>query len=81
LLHGRPFDEGEESPGAGGGDEGVSGSGGEIDEKRSEAADREAVVGLSGGLLGDGGSGGFGDDAGTRCASDASVRRGFDTSG
>jgi hypothetical protein len=67
--------------GAGGGNEGVSGRGREIDEKRSEPADWEAVVGLSGGLLGDGGRGGFGDDAGTRSASDASVRRGFDTSG
>jgi hypothetical protein len=68
VAWGRPFGEGEGLLGAGGGNEGVSGRGGEIDEKRSEAADREAVVGLSGGLLGDGGRGGFGDDAGTRSA-------------
>ncbi len=50
--------------GGDGGNEGVSGKGGEIDEKGSEAVDREAVVGFSGSLLGDGGGGGLGDNAG-----------------
>jgi hypothetical protein len=38
VAWGRPFGEGEGLLGAGGCDEGVSGRGGEIDEKRSEAA-------------------------------------------
>jgi hypothetical protein len=35
VAWGRPFGEDKGLPGAGGGDEGVSGRGGEIDEKRS----------------------------------------------
>ncbi len=52
--------------GGDGGHQGVSGEGGEIVEKGSEAVDRQAVLGSASGLLGDGGRGalGFGDDAG-----------------
>ena len=62
--------------GGDGGHEGVSGEGGEIVEKGSEAVDRQAVLGSAGGLLGDGGEGalGFGDDAGAlRFAASLSV--------
>jgi hypothetical protein len=55
LDGGRPCGEGEGLLGGNGGNEGVSGEGGEIVEKGSEAVDREAVVGSAGGLLGDGG--------------------------
>ena len=52
--------------GGNGGNEGVSGEGGEIVEKGSEAVDREAVLGSAGGLFDDGAGGvlGFGDDTG-----------------
>ena len=65
LEGGRPCGEGEGLLGGDGGNQGVSGEGGEIVEKGSEAVDREAVVSSAGGLLGDGGRGalGFGDDA------------------
>src|ERR1700731_5503769 len=66
LDGGRPCGQGKGLLGGDGGNEGVSGEGGEVVEKGSEAVDREAVVGSAGGLLGDGGGGafGFGDDAG-----------------
>jgi len=66
LDGGRPGDQGEGLLGGDGGHQGVSGEGGEIVEKGSEAVDREAILGSASGLLGDGGGGarGFGDDAG-----------------
>jgi hypothetical protein len=81
VVWGRPFGEGEELLGAGDGNEDVSGRGGEIDKKAFGSCGPGGRRRFSGGLLGDVGSGGFGDDAATRCASDASVRPGFDTSG
>src|SRR5882672_1292453 len=66
LDEARPCGQGKGLLGGDGGNEGVSGEGGEVVEKGSEAVDREAVLGSAGGLLGDGGGGalGFGDDAG-----------------
>ena len=69
LLEGRrPRSESERLPGGDGGNEGISSERGEIVEEGAEAVDRKAVVGPTGGLLGNGGRGAldFSNDAGAQ---------------
>ena len=54
LDGGRPRGQGKGLRGADGGNQGVSGEGGEVIEKGTEAVDWEAVLGSASGLLGNG---------------------------